>query len=120
MPCPRKAVGMAPGDAEMLMRFLHVGGLVAAGFDPSGEYLLTISHSGRGVFSARTWERVARDSALAYPDKGLGVGIGPIEGVVVTVTELDYDTGKLALTSPDGSASLKYESGTITVLGAGD
>src|SRR5689334_17529198 len=60
---------------------LHVGGLIAMGFDPSGEYLLTISHAGRGVFSTRTWERVARDSALAYPADGHGVGIGPIAGV---------------------------------------
>ena len=30
--------------------YLHIGGLVAAGFDPSGAYLLTITHSGRGVF----------------------------------------------------------------------
>ena len=53
------------------MQYLHVGGLVAMGFDASGNYLLTISHAGRGVFSTRTWERVARDPELAYPkDRG--------------------------------------------------
>lgn len=87
------------------------------GFDPSGEYLLTISHSGRGVFSTRTWERVARDPALAYPENGHGVGIGPIAGVLVPVTEMNYDTEDLALTSSDGSVSLEYDSGTITVSG---
>jgi len=42
-----------------------IGGLVAGGFDSAGEYLLTVSHSGRGVFSTATRERVARDTALA-------------------------------------------------------
>jgi hypothetical protein len=86
------------------------------GFDPSGEYLLTISHSGRGVFSTRTWDRVARDATLAYPENGLGVGIGPIAGISIKVTEMDYDTEELAITSPDGSLSLTYDSGTITVM----
>jgi hypothetical protein len=87
------------------------------GFDPSGEYLLTISHAGRGVFSTRTWERVARDRALAYPENGRGVGIGPIVGVSIAVTEMNYETEKLALTSPDGTMSLEYDSGTITLSG---
>jgi hypothetical protein len=97
------------------VRYLHVGGLVAMGFDPSGEYLLTISHAGRGVFSTRTWERVARDPATAYPEGGYGFGIGPIAGVPVAVTEINYDTGELTLASPDGSVSLEYDSGTIMV-----
>lgn len=101
------------------MTYLHVGGLVAMGFDPSGEYLLTISHSGRGVFSTRTWQRLARDPALAYPKDGCGVGIGPIAGVAVEVTETNYDTEELALNSPDGKLLLKYDSGTITVSGDG-
>jgi hypothetical protein len=101
------------------LRYLHVGGLVAMGFDPSGEYLLTISHAGRGVFSTRTWERVARDPAPAYPEDGHGVGIGPIVGVSVAVTEMNYDTEELALTTPDGSVSLEYDSGMITVSGDG-
>jgi hypothetical protein len=89
------------------------------GFDPSGEYLLTVSHSGRGVFSTRTWQRVARDKALAYPEGGRAIGIGPIAGIPVPVTEMDYDTEHLSLTSPDGSVSLKYDSGTIIVSGPG-
>jgi hypothetical protein len=101
------------------VRYLHVGGLVAMGFDPSGEYLLTISHSGRGLFSTRTWERLARDTALAYPKDGRGVGIGPIAGVSVEVTEMNYNTEQLALTRADGNLSLEYESGTITVSGDG-
>jgi hypothetical protein len=97
------------------VRNLSVGGLVAMGFDPSGEYLLTISHSGRGVFSTRTWERVSRDPALAYPEDGYGIGIGPIAGVSVAVREIDWETENLTLSSADGSVCLVYDSGTITV-----
>jgi len=86
------------------------------GFDPTGEYLLTISHAGRGVFSTRTWERAARDPDLAYPEGGRAVGIGPIAGVSVAVTEINYETEELALTSADGRISVEYESGTITVV----
>ena len=101
------------------MRYLHVGGLVAMGFDRTGEYLLTISHSGRGVFSTRTWERVARDLTLAYPQDGFGVGIGPIAGALIAVTEMNYDTEELKMTSSDGRLSLEYETGVITVSGDG-
>lgn len=97
------------------MRYLSVGGLVAMGFDPSGDYLLTISHSGRGVFSTHTWERVSRDRALAYPIDGHGIGIGPIAGVSVAVREIEWDTENLTLTSADGSVSLVYDGGTITM-----
>jgi hypothetical protein len=105
----------ADGGGASQLRYLHVGGLVAMGFDPSGEYLLTISHSGRGVFSARSWERVARDPALAYPENGYGIGIGPIAGVSVAVQEMNYQTDELSLKSPDGAVSLKYETGMIAV-----
>ena len=37
---------------DELPRHLFVGGLVAMGFDSAGKYLLTISHSGRGVSQA--------------------------------------------------------------------
>ena len=48
-------------------KYLLVGGLVAMGFDRSGQFLFTVTHSGRGVFSVGDWQRVARDHALAYP-----------------------------------------------------
>ena len=94
-------------------KHLFVGGLVAAGFDSTGQYLLTVSHAGRGVFAVDSWERVARDPALAYPEDGFAIGIGPIEGQVVKVKE-NYG-GMLQLVSPDGSFRLSYDSGTITV-----
>jgi hypothetical protein len=95
--------------------FLHIGGLVAVGFDPTGEYLLAISHSGRGVFSTKTWKRVARDESLAYPKKSIGIGIGPIEGQSVPVMEMPFEVGRFKLTSPDGRIILSCESDGITV-----
>ena len=92
-----------------MTKHLFIGGLVAAGFDPSGEYLLTVSHSGRGVFSTATWECVARDTALAYPSEGRAIGIGPIAGLSIPVTEIDYATGALRFSSPDGSKSFEYD-----------
>ena len=93
-------------------------GVVAAGFDPSGEYLLTITHSGRGVFSTRTWERLARSTELAYPKRGFGVGIGPIDGQAIAVTEMNYDTGEMRVASPDGRIILECESSGIAVQAA--
>lgn len=94
---------------------LLVGGLVAVGFDVSVEFLLTITHSGRGVFSTRTWERVARDTELAYPEHGIGIGIGPIDGQAIPVTEMDFDKGEMRVVSPDGRIVLECESSGIAV-----
>jgi hypothetical protein len=97
---------------------LFIGGLIAAGFDPTGAYLLTVSHSGRGVFSTASWERVARDTAPAYPEAGVVTGIGPLDGVSVPVKEIDYDTGRLRFSSPDGRLSVQYEDGALTITNA--
>lgn len=98
-------------------RYLHIGGVVAVGFDPSGDYLLVITHSGRGVFSTNTWERVARSTQLAYPANGIGVGIGPIDGEIISVTEMNYDTGEMRVTDPQGRFILECESSGIAVIG---
>ncbi|MEX0726209.1 MAG: hypothetical protein WD065_08070 [Planctomycetaceae bacterium] len=97
---------------------LFIGGMVAAGVDASGAYLLTVSHSGRGVFATTSWERVARDFHLAYPENGRAIGIGPIEGESIAVREIDCDTGRLEFTSPDGKFSFEYEEGTLSVTDA--
>jgi hypothetical protein len=94
---------------------LFIGGLIAAGFDSTGSYLLTISHSGRGVYATASWELVARDTQLAYSKDGLGVGIGPIDGVQIPIKEIDYETGRLRFSSPDGRFILEYEEGTLTI-----
>lgn len=98
-----------------MVTFLHVGGCIAAGFDPTLGYLLTISHDGRGVFCTKSWKRIARDYDLAYPKDGIGIGIGPIQQQAITVTEIDYATGSLSLASPDGQIQLRYSEGAIEV-----
>ena len=99
-------------------KYLQVGGLVAAGFDQTGQYLLTVSHSGRGVFAVGSWARVARDEAPVYPVQGHVEGIGPIKGQSVVVLEKNYSSGELLLHSPDGSFTLAYDSGVIAVSSA--
>jgi hypothetical protein len=98
-----------------MKRILHVGGLVAAGFDATGGYLLTVSHSGRGVFSTKTWERLARDPVVVYPKNGLSEGIGPLSGTAIPVHEKDYATEILILANSSGSITLQYEDGVIEI-----
>jgi hypothetical protein len=101
------------------LAYLHVGGLVAIGFDPTGRYVLTVSHAGRGVFDALTWQRVARDASPAYPTDGEAVGIGPLAGQRLKVSEIDYDSGTLDVVSPGGDYVLSYAEGVITVASTG-
>jgi hypothetical protein len=101
-----------------MKRRLFVGGLVAAGFDPSGRYLLAVSHAGSGVFSIASWQCVERDSELAYSENGHAIGIGPMEGMVVPITELNYETAQLHFASPDGKYNFEYEEATITIIEA--
>ena len=98
-----------------MRKHLFVGGLTAAGVDPSGSYLLTLSHSGRGVFTTESWERVARDTQDTYPEAGFVRGIGPIDGVLLPVKEIDYGAGHLRFDSPDGRFRFEYEDGMITI-----
>ena len=98
-------------------QYLHIGGLVAVGFDSSEAFLLTISHNGRGVFAVDTWERVARDYELAYPENGVGIGIGPIAGVKIPVTEMYWQNeSEREVSSPSGKIRLLCESSGIQVL----
>jgi hypothetical protein len=99
-----------------MKKSLFVGGLVAAGFDASGGHLLTVSHAGRGVFAVGSWERVARDTEVSYPEGGRAIGIGPMEGMMVPIFELNYDTGQVHFSSPDGQYRFEYEDGTIAIL----
>ena len=46
---------------------------------------------------------------------GQFIGIGPIEGEKLSVYEIDYATGVLEFTSPDGSRSFHYSEGTLVV-----
>ncbi|MDD5262069.1 MAG: hypothetical protein PHD76_09505 [Methylacidiphilales bacterium] len=96
-------------------KHLLIGGLVAMGFDASGNYLLAISHSGRGVYETHTWERIARDTTLAYPTDGKAIGIGPINGQEIAVLERDEKRPQIEMQSPDGSFNLVGESDGITI-----
>ena len=94
---------------------LHIGGVVAIGFDPTGRYALVVSHSGRGVFDTQTWERVARDPASAYPENDEVEGIGPLAGQRLKVSEINYDDGTLGVVSPNGDVVMSYAEGTVDV-----
>ena len=103
----------------MFLANLHVGGVVAIGFDPTGRYVLVVSHSGRGVFDSQTWTRVARDLSLAYPEDGAVVGIGPLAGQRLKVSEINYDDGTLHIISPRGDYAMSYSEGMIEVRSTG-
>ena len=96
-------------------KYLFIGGLVAMGFDSSGEFLLAVSHSGRGVFRVSTWEKLARDSVPAYPIGGKIQGISPLEGQTIDVAERDETRDRIEITSPDGTLHLLGESDGITI-----
>jgi hypothetical protein len=102
----------------MCLAQLHVGGLVAVGVDPTGQYLLTVSHSGRGVFDTNTWQRLARDVELKYPVDGRAEGIGPLAGQVIPVQEIDYDTSMMT-DAEVGAFSISYSEGDVIVRSAG-
>lgn len=95
--------------------YLNVGGLVAMGFDSTGKFLLAVSHSGRGVYSTETWDKVGREQSESYPENGISIGIPPIDGERIAIKEIDYETGELSLITPDKRFSLHYREGMIEV-----
>jgi hypothetical protein len=96
-------------------KHLVIGGLVAMGLDVTGKFLLTVSHSGCGVFLTETWERVARNTLPFYPAEGMVLGIGPLAGQLVEVVERDEKRNRIELDSPDGTAHFVGESDGITI-----
>lgn len=98
-----------------MTKHIAVGGLVAAGFDITEQYLLVVSHAGRGVFSTESWDRIARSSEVAYPENGISIGIGPITGVRIYTKEINYESGELSLSNASGSITVDYDSGTLTI-----
>ena len=72
-----------------------VGGLLEVGFSRMSDFLLVISHDGRGVFDCSTGEKVARDrspldNAAAWHDhtRLQAQGIGPIFSEMVSLSGL--------------------------------
>jgi len=101
--------------------YLNIGGLIAVGFDPTERYMLAVSHNGRGVFRTDLWERVARDYQPAYPSDGHSIGIGPIDGMRIPVTEMYWDNfSERIIESPTGRFTIRCESPGIELLVAGD
>ena len=43
------------------------------------------------------------------------MGIGPIAGLIIPVSEIDYQSGAMRLTSPDGRITLDCESSGIGI-----
>ena len=68
------------------------------------------------MFSTATWDALARDVELAYPVGGVGLGIGPIAGQAIPVTEMNYDTGEMRVAGPGGGFVLECESSGIAVV----
>ena len=62
-----------------------------------------------------TWEKVARDSKLVYPNDGKAIGIGPIDGQMINVQERDERRDQIVMQSPDGRFQLLGESEGITI-----
>ena len=65
----------------------HVGGTTCVGFSADGVHLMSVSHSGRGVFHIASGKRVARDNEdFGSWHRDVEVdGIGPLKGQVVPV-----------------------------------
>ena len=69
-------------------------------------------------FSTATWKKIARDLDPAYPEDGFAIGIGPIDGLRIPVTEIDYTTEQLEFSSPDAKLNFHYQEGTLTITTA--
>ena len=72
-----------------------IGGLVEVGFSKMSDFLLVISHNGRGVFDCSTGKRVARDDSpldntATWHDytRLQAQGIGPISSEMVSLSGL--------------------------------
>ena len=96
---------------------LHIGGLFAIGFDELCKYMITVSHSGRGVYEVEGWNKVARDLTVVYPMNGEIRGIGPLENIIIKVQGKDCDADKLSGKSPDGKYIFEYDDGILAIRG---
>lgn len=96
-------------------QYLHVGGVIAMGFDSTGNFLLVVSHSGCGVYAVNTWEKVGRNFDSVSLEHGVVAAIPPIEDDLVPVKQINFETGELFLSSPNNDFSLCYREGTIEI-----
>jgi hypothetical protein len=84
--------------------YVHIGGLTEVGFGHPAQFLLIVSHQGRGVVDCASGVRVARDQdeAIGWFDRSVPAveGIGPLAGQWVPVAGLAG--GSLAQVTHDG------------------
>ena len=93
----------APPSPWRLIANAAIGGLQSVGFARNSELLFVTSSQGRGVFDAKTGERLARDRNENFPEDAINleaVGIGPLEGQTIRMAGI-YG-GTLATTTADG------------------
>lgn len=78
------------------------GGLVGVGFGHDSDFLLIVTHDGRGVVDCATGLKIARDRAAVYPDEQtLEIeGVGPLTGLTIRVAGIFG--GALCTRTPDG------------------
>lgn len=96
-------------------RHIIIGGLIAMGVDSTEEYLLTVSHSGRGLFSLETLEKIARSEETIYPENGFIGGIGSVSSETIRVIERNETIDVIELELPDKNLVLTGEADSITV-----
>ena len=73
-----------------------MGGLTEIGIDRSSQYLIAVSHGGRGIFRLVDGERVARDytdtcGPWYRPEQGEEDGIGPCSGEIFSICGLHLE-----------------------------
>jgi hypothetical protein len=78
-----------------------IGGLIQVGFAPQSDYLLVVSHQGRGVFDCVSRQKLARDANDAFDESELTAeGIGLLAGQKIRTAGLFG--GSLPTTTADG------------------
>ena len=83
------------------LNIFAVGGLIQVGFAPQSDYLLVVSHQGRGVFDCASGQKLARDSSDAFDESELTAeGIGVLTGQKIHTAGLFG--GNLPTTTADG------------------
>ncbi|MCB1213919.1 MAG: hypothetical protein KDK66_00450 [Deltaproteobacteria bacterium] len=77
-------------------KYLPVGGTIAIGFTSDAQYLLVVSHDGRGLFDVNSGERAARDSndenRNEWYRESEADGIGSVQGIPISIFGIDFPT----------------------------
>ncbi len=115
-----KSDGRKLADDFMSATWTHlntfaIGGLIQVGFAPQSDYLLVVSHQGRGVFDCISGQKLARDANDAFDESELTAeGIGLLEGQKIRTAGLFG--GSLPTTTADGWTLFEQSEETIQVF----